>query len=641
MRFDPRILDDIRARISVSQLIGRTVALKRQGREFAALSPFNAEKTPSFFVNDEKQFYHCFSSGRHGDIFSWLMETEGLSFREAVERLAGEAGVALPEEDPKAAQARVRAHELSDVMALAAEWFRTALEGSRGADARRYLEQRGVSRDVQAEFGLGFAPGDRRGLLTHLTRAGLALSDLDACGLVITPDQGDAYDRFRDRIMFPIADIQGRIIAFGGRALAKGAPAKYLNSPETTLFHKGETLYRYREARAGLAAAERAAAAAAKGERHGREPGGLVVVEGYMDVIALAGVGIASAVAPLGTAVTESQLELLWRAGPEPVMCFDGDAAGLRAAHRVVERALGLIKPGRSVRFALLPAGQDPDDLVRQHGRDAFTQCIANAKSLNDMVWDMVFAEGPFDTPERKARLRQRIFEVCAVIPNESLKKDYQTALFNKFYDTFRRRADDGRRAPAQNARRRGDRRGNAPGPTAESKAQATHHAERARDREAKRLLRALLVKPEILPACVEALTQLDLADEGQTALREALLAYEDAQAPLDTSALSDHLATMGLSGVAGPLIEEQASKHAPVFREDASVDEAATHWLTVARGVQQDQAQQAERADLLARIMAARNSGDREEMTRALRALSVLRTRQQEVRETGLTGLS
>lgn len=403
MRFDPPFLDAIRQRIPVSRLVGKSVALKRQGREWAGLSPFQKEKTPSFFVNDEKQFYHCFSSGQHGDIFTWLMETEGLSFPEAVERLAHEAGVPLPAQDPQAAKVIARSRSLNDVMDAASHYFRAALASPRGAEARAYLDGRGLSPEDWAHFEIGFAPDARTGLKDHLLKSGAPLGDLAAAGLVITPDDGGApYDRFRDRIMFPIRDAQGRMIAFGGRALSKSARAKYLNSPETVLFHKGDVLYRYREARKALterARTDRAASAPPP-------PGGMIVAEGYMDVIALARAGFGHAAAPLGTAITEAQLDLLWRAGPEPILCFDGDAAGLRAAHRAMDRALPHIRPGRTIRVALMPAGQDPDDVLRASGPKAMAEIWTR-------LWRSMTWFGGANTP-RARWTRPSAARVCA-----------------------------------------------------------------------------------------------------------------------------------------------------------------------------------------------------------------------------------
>src|SRR5262245_6689643 len=352
MRFPPSVLDEIRARLPVSQVVSRKVALKRAGREFKGLSPFKQEKTPSFTVNDHKGFYHCFASGEHGDIFTFVMKTEGLTFPEAVERLAQEAGVPLPEAGPRDKQAEDMRARLYALLAASAEFFQKQLAGPQGGEARRYLEKRGLGAEAINRFGLGYAPNPRAALKEHLARAGYTAAEMAASGMLVAGDELPvSNDRFRHRIMFPIADAKGRTIAFGGRALDPDAPAKYLNSPETPLFHKGANLFNAHRAR---------------GPAH--DSGQLIVVEGYMDVIALSEAGFAQSVAPLGTALTEHQIGLLWRMAPEPILCFDGDAAGRRAAFRAVETVLPLLKPGYSLQFAFLPDGLDPDDFVRQHG---------------------------------------------------------------------------------------------------------------------------------------------------------------------------------------------------------------------------------------------------------------------------------
>ena len=351
MRYPPHILEEIRARLPASAVVGRRVQLKKAGREWRGLSPFNAEKTPSFYVNDQKQFYHCFSSGKHGDVFTFLMETEGLSFPEAVERLAGEAGVPLPAPTVESRESEKRRATAIDVMEMAAAWFEERLRSSKGADARAYLDRRGLGDEVRARFRLGYAPNERYGLRDHLAGKGVEKALMADLGLVVSgEDIAVPYDKFRDRVMFPITDIRGQVIAFGGRAMQADAKAKYMNSPETPLFHKGRVLY-------NLNAARKAA----------HERGTIIAVEGYVDVIAMTLAGHPNTVAPLGTALTEDQLALLWRHADEPVLCFDGDGAGVRAAHRAIDVALPLLEPGKSLRIALLPAGQDPDEIGRAH----------------------------------------------------------------------------------------------------------------------------------------------------------------------------------------------------------------------------------------------------------------------------------
>src|SRR6195256_818447 len=364
MRFTPQFLEELRARLPVSEVVGRRVKLKKAGREFKGLSPFQQEKSPSFTVNDQKGFYHDFSSVKHGDIISFLMETEGVGFTEAVERLASMAGVPLPAATPDAARHEQRRKTLHDVMELAAKFFADTLASGNGAKARGYLGDRAISPSVQLQFRIGYAPGERFALKEHLGAQGIPVEDMVEAGLLVHGDDIPVpYDRFRDRVMFPISDLAGRIVAFGGRALDKDAPAKYLNSPETPLFHKGAMLYN---------------AAPARQAAHRGAP--VIVVEGYVDVIAMVTAGFAATVAPLGTALTEDQLALLWKMADEPVLCFDGDKAGQRAAFRGCDIALPRPQPGKSLSFASLPDGQDPDDLVRSGGNGAVADVLAGAR---------------------------------------------------------------------------------------------------------------------------------------------------------------------------------------------------------------------------------------------------------------------
>ena len=410
MRFSPEFLDELRARLPVSEVVGRRVKLKKAGREWKGLSPFQQEKTPSFTVNDQKGFYHDFSSGKHGSIFDFVMETEGVPFAEAVERLASMAGLAIPQASPDEARRQQRRKTLHDIMELAAKFFTDTLASRLGAKARGYLADRGIDPSTQLKFRLGYAPQERFALKEHLGKAGIPVEDMVEAGLLVTGDDVPVpYDRFRDRVMFPIADARGRVIAFGGRALEKDVPAKYLNSPETPLFHKGDNLY-------NLAAARLAA-------HNGATP---VVVEGYVDVIAMVGAGFDAAVAPLGTALTENQLALLWRIADEPILCFDGDNAGQKAAFRAADLALPHLRAGKSLRFALLPEGQDPDDLARSGGRGAIEEVIAAARPLAEILWLREIEGGAFATPERRAALERRIGELAMSVRDDVVRKYYR-----------------------------------------------------------------------------------------------------------------------------------------------------------------------------------------------------------------------
>ena len=438
MRFTPQFLDELRARLPVSEVVGRRVKLKRAGREWKGLSPFQQEKSPSFTVNDQKGFYHDFSSGKHGDIISFLMETEGVGFTEAGERLAAMAGVPLPAATPDAERHEQRRKTLYDVMELAAKFFADTLASRVGAKARGYLGDRAISPAVQLQFRIGYAPGERFALKEFLGAQGIPVEDMVEAGLLVSGDDIPVpWDRFRDRVMFPITDVRGRVIAFGGRALEKDVAAKYLNSPETPLFHKGDNLYNLGSAR--LATHNGAA---------------LVVVEGYVDVIAMVGAGYPASVAPLGTALTENQLALLWKMADEPILCFDGDKAGQKAAWRAADLALPHLKPGKSLRFALLPEGQDPDDLARSGGRVAIEEVISAARGLADVIWSREIEGGTFATPERRAALEARIGELTNGIRDEVVRRYYRQDLSQRLQRTF-----------APEAARGGYNRGNYRGP--------------------------------------------------------------------------------------------------------------------------------------------------------------------------------
>jgi DNA primase len=416
MRFPPQFLDELRARLPVSEIVGKRVRLKKAGREWKGLSPFNKERTPSFFVNDQKGFYHDFSSGKHGDIFTFVMESEGVTFPEAVERLASLAGLPMPKMSREAEVEETRRRSLHEVMELAAKFFEATLAARAGAKARGYLADRGLDPATQLKFRIGYAAAERFALKEHLGGLGVSVDDMIETGLLVSGDDVPLpYDRFRDRVMFPITDLAGRIVAFGGRALDKDAPAKYLNSPETPLFHKGRMLYN---------------AAAARKAAHQGAP--VVAVEGYVDVIAMVTAGYAATVAPLGTALTEDQLALLWKMADEPVLCFDGDAAGRRAAYRAVDIALPHIKPGKSLTFAALPEGHDPDDLVRSGGPGAITDVLAAARPLADVLWAREMEIGRFDTPERRAGLEARINELTATIGDETVRRYYRQDLWQR-----------------------------------------------------------------------------------------------------------------------------------------------------------------------------------------------------------------
>ncbi len=574
MRFSPAFLDEIRARLPVSEVVGRRVKLKKQGREFAGLSPFNAEKSPSFFVNDQKGFYHCFSSGKHGDVFDFLMETEGASFGEAVERLAAMAGLSLPQETPEAAAKEQRRRTLYEVMVLAAKHFEANLQSRLGAKARGYLADREIGPATQKKFGLGYAAGERFNLKEALGKEGVSVADMVEAGLLIAgEDIPVPYDRFRDRVMFPITDLRGRVVAFGGRALEKDVPAKYLNSPETPLFHKGSLLYN------GFAART----AAQSGAR-------VIAVEGYVDVIAMVEAGFGGAVAPLGTALTEEQLQLLWRMSEEPLLLFDGDKAGRRAAHRAIDLALPHLKAGRSLSFAALPEGQDPDDLIRRSGREAMEQVLAQARPLAAELWARESENASLETPERRAGLEGRLNEVVNAIGDETVRKHYRADLMGRFNALV---------APADRARgpgrREGSREGWSPGFTPgrgrggkfPGKPSAPPLAPRGQEiarsalvrgpmaalpRNEALLLFCLINHPFLLDEAGEEVSNLPFANPEADRLRRALI--EAHLEGLDAEALAEHLGRSDLDALTRRVKALANPRHDwPAYSDTAEAD--------------------------------------------------------------------
>lgn len=415
MRFGQSFLDEIRDRVPISDVIQRHVTWDKKKTnanrgDYWACCPIHGENTPSFHCEDKKGRYYCFGCGASGDHFRFLTEIEGVSFPESVERIAAMAGVAMPTPDPEAEKREEKRKTLYEYMDMAASFFEEQLQLQGGVAARAYIRDRGLSAATLTKFRMGFAPNNRSAVKEFLASKGASKEQIEATGMVVFGDDIPvSYDRFRDRIMFPIEDQQGRVIAFGGRAMSPDVPAKYLNSPETELFHKGDILYNFKRARSVQA----------------KQGGTMIAVEGYMDVIALDQAGFENAVAPLGTALTENQLAKLWRATDEPVLCFDGDGAGLRAAYRGLELALSEFKPGKSVRFALLPDGKDPDDLVKEQGPKAFEETVKSAKSAAEMLWLRETSGHTFDTPERRAKLEQTMREVTNQISDESVRRHY------------------------------------------------------------------------------------------------------------------------------------------------------------------------------------------------------------------------
>ncbi|WP_340107198.1 DNA primase [Pikeienuella sp. HZG-20] len=533
MSLPPGFLDEIRARVSLAAVIGRKLVWDQRKSNAAkgdywACCPFHQEKTSSFHVDDRKGFYYCFGCHAKGDAISFLRDGENMSFMEAVETLARDAGLEMPARDPRAAEREDRRLGLVEVMEQAASFYRLQLRAANGREAREYIQRRGLVAATVERFGIGYAPNSRTALRDHLAGKGVAIQTMDEAGLVIVPEDGGApYDRFRGRVMFPIRDARDRCVAFGGRALSPDARAKYLNSPETPLFDKGRTLFNHGPARSAAGKA-----------------GALVVAEGYMDVIALAEAGIDHAVAPLGTAITEDQLLLMWRIADEPVIALDGDRAGLKAAERLIDIALPLLEAGRSLRFALMPEGRDPDDLIRAEGPAAMRALLDKALPMVELLWRREIEGGSFDSPERRAALDRRLKTALAKIKDRNLRGHYVDAIRERRARLF----GAGRGAPAFSARPRGTmgpaRRGAwapPPMPTTEVKSSALARASgregEARGREAALLL-TLITHPALAERRMEALEDIEFICPDLETLRRGLIsASEGDDATKDSSA--------------------------------------------------------------------------------------------------------
>ncbi|HVX79989.1 MAG TPA: DNA primase [Devosiaceae bacterium] len=546
MRFSDGFLDEIRQRLPISQVVGEHVIWdKRKSQpnrgDFWACCPFHGEKTPSFHADDRRGIYHCFGCQATGDHFRFLTEKTGMSFPEAVEKLAGMAGVPMPARDERE-EARAEARRsLYDVMELATQYFEAALSHNIGARARGYLFERGVAPQAQQRFRIGFAPDSRNGLKEHLAQNGVSAEEMVAAGLVISgEDIAVPYDRFRNRVMFPIADFRGRIVAFGGRALSADVPAKYLNSPETELFHKRLTLYNGQTARTAA--------------RDGKP---VIVVEGYLDVITAVMAGFEGAVAPLGTALTEEHVGLLWRMSESPILCFDGDAAGLKAAERAADLVLPLLKPGQTVRIATLPGGLDPDEIILQQGRDAFAAVLERATPLSEMIWGMETRGVLPETPEARAALEQRLKARANAIGDPSVRRHYLQAFDEKlaaFFAPVRARSFDGR---GRSGRGAGDgRRGYGPAPRGTPRLVVSETLRNSRllkpglspdatPREAAIIL-SLVNFPALAETRMEALAELELTTAVAQKVLAALLDIVAADHDIGAAALAEALAARG-----------------------------------------------------------------------------------------------
>jgi DNA primase len=563
MRYDDRFLEDLKARLRLSDVIGRSVKLRRQGREFVGLSPFNKERSASFFVNDDKGFYHDFSSGKHGDLIDFLQETERLSFAEAVERLAVEAGVPLPEPSPEAQAQGRRRQSLTDWLDSAAAWFEAQLRRPVGQGAREYLSRRGLPESEWERFRLGYAPAGRTALKDHLISKGALPGDLVAAGLLTAPeDGGSPYDRFRDRIIFPITDGRGRIVSFGGRALDPQARAKYLNGPDTDLFDKGTVLYGLPEARRLLHA--------------GGEGAALVVVEGYMDVIACQRAEIA-AVAAMGTSLTEAQMEALWRLHPEPTLCFDADRAGQQAVSRAIDKALTRLAPGRSFRFAVVAGGKDPDDILREQGAGALRAQLGQAIPFVEALFLREREMASLDRPEGRAGLKQRLRAVSKAIADPDLSAAYREDLLRRFDALFAIKPTEGPRAtPRRGWTRPGPE---PPAPPRPATRAAADRLARGLDPVAAALAWQAIQDPGVLEDHLDVVAELGLGDPALTDLANEIIRLRLADDHLDTGALRDHLANRGFSDLLIDLDRAAAHAGAPFFQRDVDLSAARSQW--------------------------------------------------------------
>ena len=528
MPLTPAWLAELRARTTLSAVIAPSVKLIRAGREWKACCPFHNEKTPSFTVNDDKHFYHCFCCGAHGDAIRFLTDNRGMPFMDAVKELAAKAGMDVPAPDPRAKEQAERTATLTDVMAEVAKWFTEQLNGLAGGEAREYLKRRSIDAETVQRFGIGFAPDSRSALKRALEKLGE--DRLVETGMLIKPDDGgDSYDRFRGRLMIPIRDARGRVIAFGGRILGTGEP-KYLNSPDTPLFDKGRTLYNIDRASPASRAAKR-----------------LIVVEGYMDVIALDRAGIAEAVAPNGTAVTEAQLERMWRLDPSPILCFDGDNAGRKAAIRAATRALPLLRPDRTLRFVELPAGQDPDDVVRTGGREAMEALLASPEPLDARLWRHELEAEPLTTPEAWAGLKQRLIAHASLIGHADLARMYREDWLNRFYEQRRPAGTSTQRQFTPRGSFKNGRFVPTPKPVdAEARAIASSGIDAP---TARALILGFANFPEELPAHCEQLATLPIADKSTAKVRDELVSAAFSGATLDRESVDTILAADGTKG--------------------------------------------------------------------------------------------
>jgi len=554
MRYGPNLLDEILRRTDIVQLVGRKVKLTRRGQAMWGCCPFHKEKSPSFKVENARRTYKCFGCGKGGDAFKWLMETEGLSFPEAVQKLAGEAGVELPQWTAEDEAREEKKKSLYDVIEAACAFYEAQLREQVGRPARDYLKSRGLDEAAAKRFRLGYAPSNSQ-LIEHLKTKNITTDDMIAAGLARPGDENRGLrDFFYDRLMFPISDPRGRVIAFGGRGLTADAKPKYINTGETELFSKGRLLYNLATARAA-----------------GLKAQTIIVAEGYMDVIALVRAGFEAAVAPLGTALTEDHLHLLWRVAPEPVMAFDGDAAGLSAAHRAARLALPNLKPGHSLRFAFLPAGEDPDSLIRSSGAGAMQKLLDAAEPLSRVLWRAETEGKDFSTPERRAGLERALSEIVSLIADGKIADYYRRDFEQLVFDRFKRRQQPVRQPGRRDFAKAGRFQ---PQPDPVSSAVKNSMLARAggkgpRTVKETELCRLLLEDPEIAHRHGETLAALHFSDALLDRLRQELLNLAASGLRLEKGGLESHLIRAGMTA----LVERLVAHTADMSQEGEDVD--------------------------------------------------------------------
>lgn len=560
MNFSPEFLDEIKRRVSIVDVVGRTVRLKERSRgDHWGLSPFTKESTPSFHVLEDKGFYKCFSTQNSGDIFTFLIDVEGMSFPEAVEKMAGEAGLEMPRDTPEEHERHKRRKGLAEVNEMATLFFEKALRLPEGRGALEYLKNRGLNDQMIKHWRLGFAPDARGRLRAALTRENVPEALLIEAGLLRVPENGEPYDWFRGRVMFPIQNRRGEVIGFGGRIIGSGEP-KYLNSPETPLFQKRYSLYGMNHA--GTVA---------------RKAGRMIVCEGYMDVIGLARAGIENAVAPLGTALTDEQLRDLWKVVREPVLCFDGDTAGQRAAARSAERALPLMQAGQALRFAILPKGEDPDSLVEKQGKAAFDKVIEAALPLSEVIWRQITNGRMPNTPEDRADVQQKLDERARDISDPTFRKHFADFFSKKLWGSSGGPGTGG--GSQKYTKNKGKWGGKTEGAVQVDVGSEMSNIPSAGTLQERILLATLINHPEIFDTIEERLGMVEFSVTDLDNLRQQVLNTLVAHEDLDSSRLRDHLSEAGYGNALKTLISKNVYMHAKFARPDQSTEDALEGW--------------------------------------------------------------